>query len=533
MRRRDFLKLGGSALAGSVLAGCSRPSAAGQKHVSSSTTTSQPPASSSTVPRAPGASDYASLAKSLDGRLVLPGSSSYTTDALSYNPVFDGAHPAAICYVASPADATTSITFGRHFGLPLSVRSGGHSYAGWSTGSGLVIDVTDLSAVSVDGSSVRAGTGTRLVDLYAACAPHAITVPGGSCPTVGIAGLTMGGGLGVIDRMYGLTCDNLESAEVVLASGEVVNCDASQHSDLFWALRGGGGGNFGVATSFTFAGHPIGELAIFTLVWPWSAAAEVVAAWQGWAPQARDELWSNCLLIASQDTPAGEAPVARVTGVYVGSQSALEAELDPFTSSVSAAPFTNFVGTAGYLDTMLIEAGCDGDTVAECHLPSDNPAGVLTRSPFAAKSDIVTTALPTAGIKAILAGVEARQASPLLVGGGVVLDASGGAINRVAPGATAFVHRDGLFTMQYSASWGEGASSQVVAANRSWLRQAWGSMRPYVSGQAYQNYIDPRLRGWAKAYYGDNLSRLERVKSLYNPDDVFSFPQAIPVGQLS
>ncbi len=478
----------------------------------------------------PSPADWTSLSKSLDGRLVLPDSSAYPTDALSYNPVFDGAHPQAIAYVGSPSDVAKAISFGRDHGVRLSIRSGGHCYGGWSTGNGLVIDVSKLSAVSVNGEQVTAGSGTRLVDLYAACAPHAIAVPGGSCPSVGLAGLTMGGGLGVIDRKFGLTCDNLQSADVVLASGELVTCDASSHSDLFWALRGGGGGNFGAVTGFRFLAHAIGELAIFTLVWPWSSAAQVAAAWQEWAPHAPDELWSNCLLIASQNTPSGEAPAARVTGVYVGSQSALEAELQPFLRAVtSASPFTNFVGSAGYLDTMLIEAGCDGDSVAECHLPSQNPAGILTRGPFAAKSDIVTKALPTAGIRAMMAAVEARQSSPVLSGGGLALDAAGGAINRVSPTATAFVHRDGLFTVQYSATWNEGAPASVVAANRTWLAQAWGSMRPYVSGQAYQNYIDPALKGWANAYYGQNLALLEEVKRRYDPGDLWSFPQSIPV----
>ena len=125
----------------------------------------------------------------------------------------------------------------------------------------------------------------------------------------------MGGGLGVVGREFGLTCDNLESAEVVLANGEVVTASAEEHADLYWALRGGGGGSFGVMTSFTFGTHPIGDLALFTLVWPWSGAGDkVIAAWQAWAPSAPDELWSNCLLLASQQTPSGEAAVARVTG---------------------------------------------------------------------------------------------------------------------------------------------------------------------------------------------------------------------------
>ena len=479
------------------------------------------------MPAGPG--DLSSLARELQGELVLPSSPSYAADAESYNPVFDGARPLAIAYVESARDVVAAVGYGKDRGVPLSIRSGGHCYGGWSTGPGLVIDVSRLSAVSVAAAAVSAGTGTRLIDLYAALARSGVAVPGGSCPSVGLAGLALGGGLGVLDRKFGLTSDNMVSAEVVLASGDVVTCSSSERTDLFWALRGAGGGNFGVVTSMKLRAHPIGELAIFTLVWPWPSAPQVVAAWQEWAPPGPDELWSNCLLLASQDTPSGVGPVARVTGVYVGSQAALQAEVDNLVAAVGAGPFDHFVGAGGYLDTMLIEAGCGGDSVAECHLPSQQPGGILTRAPFAAKSDFVTARLASGGISTLLAAVEARESSPVLSGGGVALDASGGAINRLAPNATAFVHRDALFSLQYSANWPEGAPGSLVQANRQWLQASWQSMRPYVSGQAYQNYADPALADWAHAYYGSNLPRLEEVKARYDPGNLWHFPQSIPL----
>lgn len=538
MRRRDFLRLAagaaGAAGGGAVLAACATAKGASPKGATSTTRGSSLPTtvpSSTTAPAtAPAASEWQAFASALSGRLVLPQSPGYRADAESYNPVFDGARPAAIAYCASPGDVASCIEFGRRHGVALSVRSGGHCYGGWSTGSGLVIDVSLMNEVRVDPGAGQAsvGAGTRLVDLYGALAPHGVAVPGGSCPTVGIAGLTLGGGLGVIDRKFGLTCDNLVSAEVVLASGEVVTCDASSHPDLYWALRGGGGGSFGVVTSFTFTTHRIGQLAIFTLVWPWSAAAAVIEAWQSWAPGAPDELWSNCLLLASQTTPSGNSPVARVTGVYVGSAPALQRLLGDLLAAVPAAPFTNFVGSAGYLDTMLIEAGCEGDSVAQCHLPSANPAGVLTRAPFAATSDILDAKLSPAGIAALVAVVEQRQASPVLSGGGVALDASGGAISRVPAGATAYVHRGALATVQYSANWTASDPSSVAAANRQWLHSAWQSTRPYMSGGAYVNYADPSLADWQQAYYGANFARLTQVKAVYDPDDVFRFAQSIP-----
>ena len=288
-----------------------------------------------------------------------------------------------------------------------------------------------------------------------------------------------------------------------------------------------GGGNFGVVTEFRYRALPIGDLALFTFVWGWSSAAKVVAAWQAFAPSAPDEIWSNCLLYASQQTPSGVAPAVRVTGVCAGDETFLESALTPLLQAIGDKPFSHYLGQASFLDAMLAEAGCDGDTVAECHLPSENPAGRPVRAPFAARSDIVTAALSERAIASLLGAVEVRQASSLLSGGGVALDASGGAINRVAPGATAFVHRDALFTMQYGANWVQGSSAAVVAANESWLDVTWQAMRSFVSGQAYQNYIDPKLANWAEAYYGANLGRLEAVKSTYDPEDVFSFPQSV------
>ena len=336
-----------------------------------------------TVARAPTPRDWRAFAKSLTGRLVRPSSAGYELDVRSYNPIFDQARPMGLAYCASADDVALAIDFAQSHAVELSVRSGGHCYGGWSTGPGLVIDVSPMNQVDYVPATgiVSVGSGTRLIDLYAGLAPYNRAVPGGSCPSVGIAGLSLGGGFGVLGRKFGLTCDNLESAEVVLASGETVSCNSQQHSDLFWALRGGGGGSFGVVTSFGFLTHPIGTLGLFTLVWPWSNAAAVASVWQAWAPQSPDELWSNCLLVASQSTPAGEAPAARVTGVYVGPQSGLQSLVDEFVTEVGASPFTNFVGSAPYLDAMQIEGGCEGDTIAECHLRADNPNGLLRARP--------------------------------------------------------------------------------------------------------------------------------------------------------
>ena len=527
MSRRGFLVL--SMLGGltGLLAACGGPQNTG--NATPTATTSKPtPGATPTQQSTPTSADWDSLASSLQGTLIRPGNSQYTTAHQLFSTRFDSILPAAIAYCASPQDVQKCLAFVRRFHLPFAPRSGGHSYAGYSTSTGLVLDVTRMNAVSVNSNAGTAaiGAGARLIDVYNAITPYGLIFPAGSCPTVGIAGLTLGGGVGVIGRKFGLTCDNLLSAQVITADGSILSSSASQHSDLFWALRGGGGGNFGVVTSFTFQLHPVTALSLFTLDWPWSVAANVVDAWQNWGPQAPDELWSNCLLLSTNNTSA--APLVRVNGVYVGAAGPLNSLLQQLISRVGSAPTGNYVYTDSTLETMMVEAGCYGKSVAECHLPSQNPQGTLARDTSGAKSDYFTSLLPRQGIDILVNAISQRQSSATLGNGGIGLDAYGGAINRVAADATAFVHRNALFSAQYTANWNAGASSSVIAANFSWLNKMWQALRPYASGAAYQNYIDPNLSNWQQAYYGANLPRLQQVKAAYDPDNLFHFAQSIP-----
>jgi FAD/FMN-containing dehydrogenase len=472
--------------------------------------------------------DWTKLASQLDGQLVLPADASYDSARLLFDPRFDAINPAAIARCANAQDVAASLQFAREHGVPIAPRGGGHSYAGYSTGTGLVIDTGPMNSVNVDDGAGRAtvGAGTRLIDLYSALAAHGVAVPGGSCATVGIAGLTLGGGIGVIGRKFGLTCDNLAQADLVTADGTAISCSADANSDLLWACQGGGGGNFGIVTAFHFATHAIGNLTTFSLSWPWSAAHDVLAAWQEWAPNAPDELWSNCLLVAGPD-PAG-TPSVLANGVYVGGAGPLNALIDQLAAQ-SGNPPERYVNAVGYLDAMLIEAGCSGKSVAQCHLPSQDPAGTLSRESSHAKSDFFSTPLPDAAIAACITNVEARQADPALANGGVAFDALGGAINRVDASATAFVHRSALFDAQYSGSWTSGGAA-TDEANKTWVEQVYAALHPYADGGAYINYIDPDQPDWQQAYYGANLGQLKAVKKKYDPDNVFNFAQGVPVG---
>jgi FAD/FMN-containing dehydrogenase len=474
----------------------------------------------------PTPADWNALAHDLAGTLVRPGEAAYSTARLLFDPRFDGQRPAGVAYVKNAHDVVTCLTFVKKYKIPFAARSGGHSYAGWSGSSGLIIDVSALKAVAVSGSTATVGAGTRLIDFYNGLAAKGRAVPGGSCPTVGIAGLTLGGGIGVTGRAYGLTCDNLTSLQIVTASGAVLTASAKENSDLYWACRGGGGGNFGVATSFTFKTTPAPTPVIFFLSWPWSQAAKVVAAWQSWAPHAPDALWSNMHLAAA---PVGSVPTLQVGGTYLGSIGGAANLLDQLYAKVGSHPSGYFLNQVSYLNAMLVEAGCSSIGVQACHLPWYTPGGQLSRQPQFTKSDFFTKPLSSAGIATLLAGVQAMQRVSGAAGGagGVAFDALGGAINRVAPGATAFVHRNALFDAQYTTDWTNGAGAAGIDRQHTWLRKFWGSMRKYASGQAYQNYIDPDLTNWRQAYYGANYARLSAIKKKYDPTRLFTFPQAI------
>ncbi len=531
MHRREFLALCAAlgTLPG-VLAACQDSSSSTAAANSTSTqSATQSAQSSPTKQPAPTNADWATLAKSLQGTLVRPNSPQYAIARQLFDPRYDSVQPAAIAYCATSADVQTCLAFVRKFNLPFAPRSGGHNYNGYSTSTGLVIDVTRMHTVTVNTNANTAtiGAGTRLVDVYNNLAPHGLVLPAGSCPTVGIAGLALGGGVGVIGRKFGLTCDNLLSAQVVTANGRVLTCDAQHDPDLFWSLRGGGGGNMGIVTSFTFQVHPVTTLTLFTLAWSWNDAAAVVDGWQRWAPQAPDEAWSNCLLLAQKDKNA--TPVVHVNGVYVGTEGSLNTLLTQLINKIGIAPNYRYVASPGILATMLYEAGCYNKTVPQCHLPSQDPNGQLVRDTSAVKSHYYVNTLSRQGINTLINAINTRQASSILGEGGIGIDAYGGAINRVAPNATAFVHRNALFSSQFSASWNASDPASVVAANRSWLNGTWQAMLPYATGTSYQNYVDPDLSDWQHAYYGANLPRLQHVKATYDPGNLFHFAQSIPL----
>jgi FAD/FMN-containing dehydrogenase len=467
------------------------------------------------VARAPTLGD---LADAVRGSVVTAESAAYAGAKEIYNEAYDGDRPLAVVTPLDEADVTATLAWAGRRDVVVRPRAGGHSYAGYSSGDGVVVlDLRRLDGVAFDGGSgvARIGPGAQLASVYAALGARGATVPAGSCPSVGIGGSGLGGGMGLAGRGLGLTADNILGATVVTADGRVreAGSAAGEDGELLWALRGAGGGNFGVVTSLRMRTHPIGPTAWFSVSWPWASAGEALAAWDGLLPGAPDGLTSVFHLSAG----AGEASVS-ANGQYFGSVGDLTGLLAPLTAVAGASLST---GTDQYLDLMLRWAGCLHTALPACRT---EPLGGLPRARFAAKSDYVSRRLPGAGRDLLTAAVERASTDGSLSSAAILLDSYGGAINRVAPDATAFVHRSARFAIQYLTYY---AADADRPAARAWLDGAWAPMRPYVSGEAYQNYADPDLVGWEQAYYGANYPRLQRAKATYDPDRRFDFAQAI------
>ena len=439
-----------------------------------------------------------SLAAAVRGPVLARGGAGYALARLEYDSAYDAVKPLAVVQPLDAADVAAAVRWATKTGVHIVARSGGHSYGGYSTvANGVVVDLQRLKRVAVSQGHGVVGAGARLGNVYSGLATHGLAIPAGTCPSVGIGGHALGGGFGLASRAWGLASDNVLAVQIVTADGKVLVVDANHHPDLYWACRGGGGGNFGLVTRFTFRTHVVAQGSYFVATWPWAQAAEVIASFLAWAPHQPDGLGALCRLAAG---PGG--PTVQVFGQFLGSETALKSRLASLHPS--AAKLTT--GAAPWLDLVRRWAGCLGHRLPACSVPG--------HTAFAGASDYIATVPTEARLAKFTHVVEARGASS----GALLIDAYGGAINRVSPAATAFPHRNVLASIQYYAG-GAGA--------RAWVDASRAALRPAVSGAAYVNYIDPHLANWQQAYYGPNLPRLRAVKKKYDPHNLFRFPQSI------
>ena len=460
------------------------------------------------------AGPLAELAAAVRGPVIAPGDARYARARLGYNPRFDANRPLAVVQPLDQNDVAAAIGWAARQGQRIAGRSGGHSYAGYSTpDSGLVVDLRRMRGVAVRGDVVRVGAGAQLIDVHSVLSARGLTLPTGSCPSVGVAGLTLGGGVGLSARHLGLTCDRLRAVEIVTADGTARRVTAVDEPDLFWALRGGGGGNFGIVTAFEFEPHASRGASWFTLRWPWSQADEVLAAWLAFAPQTDPRLTSILTL------SAGAGLGVSVVGQFSGPEARLRRLIAPLMRVPGGRLGSGADSSMGLVRRW---AGClDRSTVA-CHTVGTRAGGSLPRNRFAAASGYVDRPLTGAQRRALLALVDGRRRQRA-GGGALIFDAYGGAIRRIAQDATAFAHRTALCGVQAYAGFGAGGSAPAA----DWLARTRAILAGVGTG-AYVNYIDPKLARWADAYYGANLDRLRDVRRRYDPAQLFTFAQAIP-----
>lgn len=476
--------------------------------------------------------ELARLAGRIQGRVLVPGSPGYNAGRRVFNARYDGVRPSAIVEAASAEDVVRAIAFVRETDAQFVIKTGGHSMAGYCTGPGIVLDVSRLNGIAVDSSRARArvGPGVTLIELLTQVGNVGRVVPAGTCPTVATGGLTLGGGIGHMTRKYGLTLDLLRSIEVVDADGRRLIADEHRHPDLFWASRGGGGGNFGVVTGLEFELVPLPPVVTrYAFQWPWSHRAQAFAVWQEWSVASPPEFQD--LLVLSTAGTARSTPYVEVNGMYLGPESNATRHLDGLLASVGVAPTLRQIDTTDYV-TAVKDVFCRAVPVQQC-VPE--PEGKAPRWGLSIKSTFLDGVWPPEALDVISEWLERRQRNPLMTRlpvesnlGKIWFDALGGAASSVPPEATAFVHRHAASCAQYQSRWNVDAPAAVKDANITWLEGFHAAMAKWNRG-AYVNYPDPTLEDYAEQYYGANLPRLQTIKRAYDPDNLFHFAQSIPV----
>ena len=432
------------------------------------------------------------------GPLIRPGDEDYDSARRIWNASIDK-RPGLIVRCSGLADVIAAVNFAREHGLLVAVRGGGHNVGGRALcDGGLVIDLSRMKGIHVDAATrrVRAQPGATLGDLDRETHVHGLTVPVGVVSKTGIAGLTLGGGVGWLARKYGLTVDNVLSLEVVTADGQVLIASADQHPDLFWALRGGGG-NFGVVTSFEYRAHPVSTVLGGLVLHPRSQAVDLLKFYREFTASAPDELGTYAVLLSTPDgTPVAGIATCDCGGIAEGERvlAPLRAFGSPILDAIQPMPFP-------VMQTLLDGAGADGNQN-------------YWKSTFLRE-------VSDQAIETVVSHAN-RATSPLTA---VLIEQYGGAASRVANDATAFAHRNVEYDFGILSAWTDPADS---ARHIAWTREFADAMAPYRSGAYLLNFLD-REEGedTIRAAFGINYARLVAIKSKYDPANFFRVNQNI------
>lgn len=439
------------------------------------------------------------------GEVIAPGEPGFDQARRVHNGLIDR-HPALVARPRGVAAVAAAVRFGRDLGLPVAIRGGSHSVAGHGTcDDGMVIDLSLMRGVRIDAGARRAWVqgGALLGDVDRESQLHGLAVPAGQVSNTGVAGLTLNGGLGCMQRKHGLTCDNLLSAELVTADGEVVRASQRENPELFWALRGGGG-NFGVVTSFEFQLHPVGPTVYSGLVaYPIEQAPEVLAFLRDFIAGAPEELSADAIFQFApplEIIPA-ELRGSRLVGIfirYIGSPEEGERVVRPIQEF--GKPVLDFVGPAPYVDVQSI-------------LDPLNPRGWLNywTGEYVAELGAEEIAMITEHGRELPSHASIIQVIPF-----------NGAATRMPADATAYAHRDESWLIHYLAQWDDPADTEAC---RGWAKASGAALRPRGTGDVYLNLVtDDEETDRVSAFWsGTRMERLAAVKAAYDPENVFRF----------
>ncbi len=435
----------------------------------------------------------------LTGRIVLPGEPQYDAARQEFNTFFNR-FPLVIVFAQETQDVANAVRWARYHDVPIRMRSGRHNYEGLSVvDAGIVIDVSEMTRVEVDRKhgTATVQTGQRDFSLAEALASEGLAVPNGLCPSTGIAGFTLGGGQSILSRAFGLCIDNLLELEMVDANGQVLRANADQNADLFWASRGGGGGNFGIYTSFRFRTRRIDTVAYANIRWDLRDLEPVLRTWQDFTTPGASERLTPILTIAS-----GLESLLLMQGVFLGSAKELRRLLQPLLRA--ASPLNVTIEEIPWIESVARIAATQPDTP----------------EPFKSVGPFVNELLPDEGIAIIRRFIDEPPTSSV----SVFFHGLGGAVARVPSEATAYFYRQALSNMSFFATWN---TPDGAAPGIRWVEEFRRAMRPFTQG-VYVNTPDLSIKNWPKAYYGGNFDRLTQVKAKYDPKNVFNYPQSIP-----
>ncbi len=448
------------------------------------------------------------LREALSGEVIDRPHPGYDDARRVWNGLIDR-YPAVIARCADTADVVEAMRIVRTYRPPVSIRGGGHQVAGSAVcDDGVVIDLSRMTAVQVDplARTARAQAGATWADVDRATQLFGLATPGGEVSTTGIAGFTLGGGLGVLQRRYGLTCDSLRSIEIVTTDGVVRTASRDEHSDLFWAARGGGRG-IGVVTSFEFNLYPVGPQVAKALVfYPYSEAGQVLRAWRDLTSRLPETVSPEFVLWNIPAEP--EIPnelhgqkVVMVAGVYAGPSADAEAVLAPLAE----------------LGTVLLDARATVDYVQmQAELDPAFPAG----DRYYFKSHFLNE-LTDAAIDTLVACDEGRPNPRSLV----VIRTLGGAVARVGADDSAFAHRTAAYNLSIDAGWADPTQDASMIA---WARSSWAAMRPFATGGVYLNFAGLADDADRTAFYGSSTPRLDQVRAAYDPDGLLASAAGTP-----